>query len=93
MIKSTNPIALQVGGIYPNPAISFVNTTITSPTKESGVMIFTDALGRNVGQQNVELETGTNLIRLNVSKFVAGVYNLSLIVNGNKLTVGQIIKK
>ena len=64
--------------IMPNPAIDYANVTITaSETMEIDMHLFSST-GQILFSQNINVTTGANVIKIDVSALTSGAYHLNL---------------
>ena len=75
--------------VFPNPASDYAYLTCTSTISESVTLSVTDLHGKNVLQQAVRVQAGTNTIPVNVSTLAHGVYFIK--VTGTEGTETQKI--
>ena len=73
--------------LYPNPAKSFVNITVDKLVGNGNIIIL-DLLGKQVKQQVLSLGKNT----IDVSRFVKGIYLVSIEMNGERTTQKLIIE-
>ena len=79
-----------MSGLYPNPATEEVTITIDAPNAEKVVLIVTDIYGKQLLQQNISVEVGSNNTKLNVGRLAAGTYLVKLI--SSKSNEGSTLK-
>ncbi len=78
VIRGDKPAMTIVAGLFPNPAISYVNVMIETPVKDDVTLIITDMNGKIIQKHRAVVETGSNNIIVNVSHLVSGTYLLKL---------------
>lgn len=69
-------------GVYPNPVVTNVLLQLSSKHYADGSLKLTDVLGNVVMQRKQHIVAGDNKINVDMQNFAAGVYQLSLIANG-----------
>jgi hypothetical protein len=79
LLKGFGVTKLQLSLLFPNPAKSELNMIITSPSNNKTNLVITDVAGKTVIQQNVQLVTGDNNLKLNISNLSAGSYLIKAI--------------
>jgi hypothetical protein len=77
------------GKLYPNPSQHTVNYEITLATDQTGLLVFYDAMGKEVMVS--QLTTGNNKLTLDVSKFKNGLYLYKVFVNGKVQELDKFI--
>ena len=93
VVKEGNLLSLEVTGIYPNPASSILNVKIISPNQEQVILAIYDVTGKNVYNQNVSINAGSNLAQLSINRLASGTYTIRLLCNKDcDKAVGQFIK-
>jgi hypothetical protein len=99
LIKGDNHLTLMIDDLFPNPASTLVNVLIAAPTKDKVTLVVTDIAGRNVIQQLVNVETGSNTIPVDISRLSNGTYMVKLvcesipIANGSERAVSKFVKQ
>jgi hypothetical protein len=78
--------------VSPNPAKDILQVQTASGLAGNGVLTITDMTGRQVYRRNIELQTGSNSIPVNISLFAPGMYHVRL-VNGNESHIKQFVKE
>jgi hypothetical protein len=81
--------------VYPNPATQFTNISFNIVERNNATITVYDVIGNLVStlSQENEFEKGNNTINLNTSNLSAGIYYVSLEVNGAKETKKLVINK
>lgn len=74
LIRGSKPGSLLIDGLFPNPANSQVNILIVAPARSKETLNISDMSGRIVQQQTVNVETGSNTIRVDISNLGSGAY-------------------
>ena len=92
MLKDNNLIAVSIDGIYPNPATTFINVVISSANQQNSSIIIHDIKGKQVLKQTKVLNTGNNLMNIDITRFAAGTYTLSIITENNIIVTSKFIK-
>ena len=90
VIKGDRVSTIKMSGLYPNPATEEVTITIDAPNAEKVVLIVTDIYGKQLLQQNISVEVGSNNTKLNVGRLAAGTYLVKLI--SSKSNEGSTLK-
>ncbi len=94
LIKGDQPTTFTIDGLFPNPANTLVHLLIAAPTQGQLTVLITDILGRTVIQQDLQVETGSSTLPLDISRLSAGTYLLHLVCSsGCESTAVQLIKK
>ena len=94
LIKGDKALALNISGVFPNPAISNVNIIINTPDSKAITLMVADANGRWVKLQNAKLESGSNTISLDVRKLSAGPYTVKAVCDaGCETATANFIKQ
>jgi Secretion system C-terminal sorting domain len=94
LIKGDKPVSLTIDGLFPNPASTLVNVLIATPSKDKVTLVVTDIAGRNVIQQLVNVETGSNTIPVDISRLSNGTYMVKLVCSSNcESAVGKFVKQ
>lgn len=93
ILKSGKPTVITIDALFPNPATTVVNLMLSSPVRDKVQMTVTDMSGRMVIQRQLNVETGTNNLPINVSALAAGTYMVRLIDSNGEATTGKFIKQ
>lgn len=93
LIKSDKPDVITIDALFPNPATTVVNLMLSSPVRDKVQMMVTDMSGRIVMQRQMNVETGTNNLPINVSALAGGTYMIRLIDSNGEATTGKFIKQ
>ncbi|MBL7733437.1 MAG: hypothetical protein JNM88_19875, partial [Chitinophagaceae bacterium] len=72
LIKGEKPVTMSIEGIYPNPANTKVNVMVAAPVRDKLTLVVTDMTGKNVMQQIISAEAGSNTIPLDISRLTGG---------------------
>jgi GEVED domain/Secretion system C-terminal sorting domain len=92
-IKANKANILSLDKIYPNPATTFANLLLESPTNNEVTLVITDVAGCKVFTKNVIVTEGTNIINLDISKFTNGNYFVKTInKKGENSNVLSLVK-
>ena len=93
-IKGEKATALTLSGIYPNPVQEKLNITIDAPTRDQVSLVVTDIYGKQVMQQFVSVETGSNTASFAVNHLSSGTYIIKIISKSNNETsVSRFVKQ
>ncbi|HWR32050.1 MAG TPA: T9SS type A sorting domain-containing protein [Chitinophagaceae bacterium] len=84
-IKGEKPVTLTIDHLFPNPASTVVNVMIDAPNRDRATLIITDITGRQMSQQIVSIETGSNTIPVDISRLNRGTYRV-ILVRGNNFS-------
>jgi hypothetical protein len=79
--------------VYPNPAVSNLNVSLTTKENGTATMNIYDISGRNVQKMVVEKSYGTTNQQIDVSRLTPGVYHLEVIVDRSTRMVSKFIKQ
>lgn len=80
-------LTLAIQQLSPNPATDAINVAVQSPAAAKAELIITDAQGKIVKKQVLQLIKGNNTLQLNVAQLPASVYTVAL--KSNNVTVSQ----
>lgn len=78
VINGPKVSAVQLEGIFPNPAVSTLNLQISSPADQTLKVIFYDLSGKIALQKPVALNAGNNVVMGDISLLKNGFYWLKL---------------
>ena len=78
-IKGDKSVILKIDGLFPNPANTLVNVLIDAPNKDQITLVVTDMAGRTMIQQLVSIETGSNMIAVDISRLTNGTYMVKMV--------------
>lgn len=70
--------------VYPNPAKDFTKVLVNSNKVQTATIFITDAAGKTIFKENIQLLMGLNDFTINTALFIVGVYNLSVIIDDGK---------
>jgi hypothetical protein len=94
LIKGPRPTLLSIGGLYPNPANDIVNVVVDAPNHDEITLVITDVNGRLLKQQDATVESGSNTIAVDITKFVNGSYFVKIICRSDcKTQVSKFVKQ
>jgi hypothetical protein len=93
LLKSDKPTIITLDGMFPNPAVSVVNMLIASPAKDRVLMTLVDMSGRTVLQKQLNVETGSNTIPVDVSGLAGGTYMVRLQSGNGEVSTGKLVKQ
>ncbi|ULQ52823.1 T9SS type A sorting domain-containing protein [Flavihumibacter fluvii] len=98
-VTYTKTLKVNLGGthfaldnLYPTVTTSQLNLLISSNRQKQSSVDIIDLLGRKVLSQNLNIGTGSQVYRLNVSRLAGGQYILQL-KNGEETITGRFIKQ
>ncbi|MBA3663975.1 MAG: T9SS type A sorting domain-containing protein [Bacteroidetes bacterium] len=77
-IKEHNGNVQMISGVYPNPASTEAILSVNSTRNQTGSVTIYNAIGQRVKTITVNLESGSNELKINTSELNAGVYNVTL---------------
>lgn len=87
-VKSVNSLFDNISDVYPNPAVSKAQITVSVKGNHSAIMSITNALGATVSVKQIDLYAGKNTIHLEAESLNSGIY-FTTITSGNS----KIIRK
>jgi hypothetical protein len=94
LIRGDKPLILAIGGLYPNPSSDVMNVIINSPARDNMRLLITDIAGKIVKQQAANVETGSNLIMMNINDLPNGTYTIKVVSNSDfESAVSNFIKQ
>lgn len=97
VVCHTNCTANGYMRVYPNPVIetSFINLSFGTAYKGKAILWITNALGQRMTDMPIQVNSFTNLVPVNVSRFANGTYFISLATEkGERIgTVQKFIKQ
>jgi len=76
---------------YPNPCTNFININLNSGNSSDVIIKLSDIAGKCVYSSTKKGMSGSQTIRIDVSKFAKGTYILN-VQNGNKNYTDKVIK-
>ena len=71
-----------LGFPYPNPAVDRLNIIIDANTYQSAIIDVFDLQGRKLLSQQLQLQSGSNTLSLNIANLRGGIYFIRANVNG-----------
>ena len=86
VIKGDRINNIKLTSLYPNPATAEITVSIDAPNADKLILTVTDIYGKQLIQNNVSVETGSNNTKLNVGKLAAGTYLVKLSSTKNSET-------
>lgn len=92
LLKSDKPTLITLDGFFPNPATTTINMLIGSPAKDKIMVIVTDMAGRAMITKNMNVETGSNTLPLDISALAGGSYVIKLISSDGEVVTGRFVK-
>jgi hypothetical protein len=78
VIKGDRVNTIKMSGLYPNPATEEITVSIDAPNAEKVVLVVTDIYGKQLMQQQISVEVGSNNTKLNVANLSSGTYLIKL---------------
>jgi hypothetical protein len=78
-IKGEKISILSISGIYPNPVNDKLNVLVDVPSRDQLAVLVTDIYGKQVAQQNVTIDAGTNNIQVPVAHLASGTYIIKVV--------------
>ncbi len=85
---------VQIVSVYPNPVRDRLNIKLQSPVSKKGTVVITDAMGKVLMQQAVELVNGDSRLDVNVSRLAQGNYFVKVIcADGCTTAIHRFIKE
>ncbi|MBS4044175.1 MAG: T9SS type A sorting domain-containing protein, partial [Chitinophagaceae bacterium] len=81
---------IKLTGLYPNPATEEVTISIDAPSAERITLVVTDIYGKQIMQQNITVEVGSNNTKLNVGRLSSGIYLIQL--RSTKTNTNSVLK-
>ncbi len=86
VVAVKNSAVLIAIELFPNPATDIVQVQIPSEQKQITSISITDAAGKQVHTQSVQLNEGINAVSIPVTHFIKGTYYLIVEIEGEKRT-------
>ncbi len=83
---------LSPASVYPNPSFGEFNLSFTAKQESMGIIAVYDLTGNMIYDSEIEISSGENNYRLDLSEFSAGVYILNLNY-GNQIETLKLIKQ
>ncbi len=74
VIKGNEPIKFQISGVYPNPVVRDLNIKMSILTNEKVQLSVSDINGRLMMQESRQMNSGENLLSINVNALASGTY-------------------
>ena len=93
LIKSYKPTLITIDGFFPNPATTTINMLVSSPLKDKVSLVVTDMKGRIMMVKNMNVETGSNTLALDVSALAGGNYMIRMIGSDGESVTGKFVKQ
>ena len=92
LIKSDRPTMITIDGIFPNPATTTINILVGAPVKDKVSIVVTDMAGRIMITKNMNVETGSNTLPLDVSRLAGGNYFIKMVDSNGEVVSGKFVK-
>jgi hypothetical protein len=73
-----NHTSSAIEAISPNPSSNYANVQIYSDKQKLYTLVISSSTGKVIKEESMELNSGTNLLKLDVSRFDSGNYIISL---------------
>lgn len=89
VVDCTEPTNLMV---YPNPTYGIVNFRFDSPIPDNMSIEIYDIAGRLLKRKLIEQNYDIREVQMNISTFAVGMYFYSVIIDGERLFNGKLIK-
>jgi hypothetical protein len=87
LLKSEKPLQFTIDALFPMPAIDKLNVSVQAPVKDRATVIVMDLSGRIMLSKKVPVETGNNIVSIDISRLNKGVYVMKLLWSeGNGLS-------
>lgn len=94
LIRGGKPNSVAIDGLFPNPALQYVNVLIAAPGKDNITLIVTDMAGRIVTRRIVNVEAGSNTVPVDISRLNSGSYLVRIICSeGCDAGTGKFVKQ
>jgi len=81
--------SLEIIKAFPNPTFGELNIEINSSVERNAQIVFTDPQGKLIKRQFLNLNPGSQNLKIDVSEFESGMYFLH-IISGNQKTIKKI---
>ncbi|HSG68169.1 MAG TPA: PKD domain-containing protein [Bacteroidales bacterium] len=81
-----------IGNLYPNPAASSINITLTAESSVDALISIYNQLGQEMMIQDIRLQKGMNKVELNIGKLPESVYYLRISSNDSRPLLRSFIK-
>ncbi len=92
LLKSDKPTLITLDGFFPNPATTTINMLVGAPAKDKIMVIVTDMSGRAMITKNMNVETGSNTLPLDIAALAGGSYVIKLISSDGEVVTGRFVK-
>ncbi len=89
-IEYTN---LRINAVYPNPAVSTINTMVYAPGRDRLNISIVDINGRVVNNSVNQVDRGNNTISVNIGKLSNGIYMLKMVNDKGETVVQRFMKQ
>ena len=92
-IKDFSKSAFEVNNIFPNPANNIANLSIYSNEASFVSVNIKDITGRIVFSNDYDINSGDNLLKLNISSLPEGIYFCSIVKDSSIITRKLVINR
>ena len=92
LLKSDKPALITLDGFFPNPATTTINMLVGAPAKDKITVVVNDMAGRAMITRNMNVETGSNTLPLDISALAGGSYVIKLISSDGEVVTGRFVK-
>ena len=72
--------------IFPNPAYNMAYVSLTTESDENATISIVNTMGQVISESNVQLESGSNAIPLNLNDLANGVYLVRVQIGNSVIT-------
>ena len=79
-------------GIYPNPAENLANVTFSLENNQNVNVSLVNMMGQTIQSNDVQAQTGSNVVMLDTENVQAGIYLVKVNVGGSQQVKRLIIK-
>lgn len=92
LIRSDKPTLITIDGMFPNPATTTVNMLVSVPVKDKLIIQVYDMSGKIMMTRNMNVETGSNTLPINISALAGGNYMIKMTGSDGESTTGKFVK-
>lgn len=94
VVSGDKPTTIGITGLFPNPASNQVNVLVAAPARQDVTLVIMDVMGKTVKQSQVNVETGSNTIPLEIGNLAAGSYLVKVVCKADcESAVTKFIKQ